>query len=97
MSALCLEKEDEPYILDKLFYSADTYPAIEYDFLCQTLTPRQAQIILLFFFYRYPVKDIARMLHITTSAVSQAKASAIQTLKQYITASDPKRRKGFVS
>lgn len=97
MSALCLENEDDTYILDKLFYSADTYPAIEYDFLCQTLTPRQAQIILLFFFYRYPVKDIARMLHITPSAVSQAKAFAIQTLKQYITASDPKKRKGFES
>lgn len=95
LSSLYLEEEDDAYILDRLFYSVDSYPALEYDFLCQTLTPRQAQIILLFFFYRYSVKDIAQMLHISPPAVSQAKASAIQTLKRYINTGDQKAKKGF--
>ncbi|MEM1485716.1 sigma factor-like helix-turn-helix DNA-binding protein [Oscillospiraceae bacterium PP1C4] len=77
------EGEDQrTYFLDKLLSVSDEYFQIEYDALFRLLTRREAETIIYFYYFHYPVKEIAQYYHVSMPAISQIKANAIKKLKK---------------
>lgn len=79
-------EERSAYFLDKLQSVSDEYLQIEYDTLSRLLTPREAEIIIFFYRFHYPVKEIAEHCHVSMSAISQTKTNAVKKLKKQLLA-----------
>ncbi len=72
-------------IWDKLTPVEDEHIGLEYDFLLSILTKYEAEIVILFYFHRHSVKDIAQFYHVKPPAICQAKSSALRKLRKYYT------------
>ena len=82
LSAFCYE--DTYHIYQKTYYVRGT-PIRVYDpdlgEVLQFLSPQRREVILLYFFLDYSDADIARILRISSPAVSARKAVALKKLK----------------
>ena len=85
ISALCYEDVYRPY--QKTYY-VQGRPIRIYDpilgEILQFLTPQRRDVILLHFFLDYSDRDIARILRISSPAVSARKAVALKKLKELL-------------
>lgn len=63
----------------------DEYPHIKLDILRKILTPYEYNIINFFYFQQFQVQEIAKYFHKSSSAISQAKKSALKKLKKNLT------------
>lgn len=77
------EDGDKNCILDLLQFHEDQYPQLEYQFLCELLTKREANIIVYHFLMGYSIKSIAALYKVTASSISQSKKVALKKLKIY--------------
>lgn len=70
------------YILDRLGSSIDEYPQIEFQFLFEVLTQREAEIIIYHYYKGYAIKEIASKFNVSSSTISQSKMNAIKKLRK---------------
>lgn len=70
---------------DKLASVEDEHLKLEHDFLLSILTKYEAEVVMLFYFHKHSVKDIAQYYHVKPPAICQAKSSALRKLKKYYT------------
>ena len=85
LTALCCEDTYRPY--QKTYY-VQGRPIRVYDpdlgEILQFLTPQRRDVILLYFFLDYSDADIARLLRISSPAVSARKTVALRKLKELL-------------
>lgn len=62
--------------------TTDNHMCDEFDFLYKNLTAYEANIVIMVYFYRFTIREVAMHFEVSSSAISQAKSNAIKKLKK---------------